>query len=197
MDNSPQSERSEPAQPAAGQADIGPAQPGRRSFLMWVSAAVATVVGVLLAVPVVRYVLYPIYARGEAASWSKLGPTSDYASIKAPISRDLHLTQIDGWRESVSTKAVYVTTGNRPGSLNGVEALTAICPHLGCEVPWNAEAGRFECPCHGSVFAKDGALIHGPALRGMDTLPLQTEQGNLMTKYEYFQALLPYKKQVD
>ena len=31
-------------------------------------------------------------------------------------------------------------------------ALSQKCPHLGCHVPFCESSGRFECPCHGSVF---------------------------------------------
>lgn len=37
------------------------------------------------------------------------------------------------------------------------------CSHLGCSVNFNADAKRFECPCHGSVFAINGDVLHGPA----------------------------------
>jgi cytochrome b6-f complex iron-sulfur subunit len=43
----------------------------------------------------------------------------------------------------------------------GAYALSTICTHLGCVVKANAEG--FECPCHGSGFARDGAVKKGPA----------------------------------
>ena len=27
--------------------------------------------------------------------------------------------------------------------------INAVCTHLGCVVPWNVQANRFICPCHG------------------------------------------------
>jgi cytochrome b6-f complex iron-sulfur subunit len=47
-------------------------------------------------------------------------------------------------------------------------ALSEKCPHLGCHVPFCASSGRFECPCHGSVYDLAGEYIKGPAPRGMD-----------------------------
>jgi cytochrome b6-f complex iron-sulfur subunit len=43
----------------------------------------------------------------------------------------------------------------------GVYALSTVCTHLGCIVKANPKG--FECPCHGSGFAKDGAVTKGPA----------------------------------
>ncbi len=41
--------------------------------------------------------------------------------------------------------------------------LNAVCPHLGCVVPWDQGAGKFVCPCHGSEYTKEGGLAKGPA----------------------------------
>jgi cytochrome b6-f complex iron-sulfur subunit len=43
----------------------------------------------------------------------------------------------------------------------GVYAISIICTHLGCIV--KPTANGFECPCHGSGFARDGAVVRGPA----------------------------------
>lgn len=48
----------------------------------------------------------------------------------------------------------------------GLIALSTVCTHKGCEVRLMPEA--FECPCHGSAYARDGAVVEGPA-----TQPLQ------------------------
>jgi len=43
----------------------------------------------------------------------------------------------------------------------GVYAVSTICTHLGCVV--RPVVDGFECPCHGSRFAQDGAVTRGPA----------------------------------
>lgn len=43
----------------------------------------------------------------------------------------------------------------------GIAAVSSRCSHLGCTVTANARG--FECNCHGSMFARDGRVIRGPA----------------------------------
>lgn len=51
---------------------------------------------------------------------------------------------------------------------DGLMALYWKCVHLGCTVPWNAGAGKFMCPCHGSVYDTTGQNVAGPAPRPLD-----------------------------
>ena len=58
-----------------------------------------------------------------------------------------------------------------------VVAFSEVCTHLGCRVPFIDETGRFECPCHGSVFTREGDYVEGPAPRGMDRFEVQVVEG--------------------
>lgn len=49
--------------------------------------------------------------------------------------------------------------------------LSAICPHLGCIVRWNAVEASWDCPCHGSRFTPDGRVLNGPALTALQPAP--------------------------
>jgi glycine/D-amino acid oxidase-like deaminating enzyme/nitrite reductase/ring-hydroxylating ferredoxin subunit len=45
-----------------------------------------------------------------------------------------------------------------------VHAVGLTCPHMGCTVRWNAAETSWDCPCHGSRFSHDGAVLDGPAV---------------------------------
>jgi glycine/D-amino acid oxidase-like deaminating enzyme/nitrite reductase/ring-hydroxylating ferredoxin subunit len=65
-------------------------------------------------------------------------------------------------RDGLAKLAVY---RDESGS---VQRLSAICPHLGCIVHWNALERTWDCPCHGSRFGIDGHVLNGPALVGLE-----------------------------
>lgn len=54
----------------------------------------------------------------------------------------------------------------------GLYAISGICPHLGCRLKWNGQEGHFLCPCHGSLFDREGVPLQGPADRPMPRLLL-------------------------
>jgi cytochrome b6-f complex iron-sulfur subunit len=49
-------------------------------------------------------------------------------------------------------------------------ALSEICTHEQCDTA--VTNNRFECPCHGSIFAADGSVIRGPST-GESITPLR------------------------
>ncbi len=59
-------------------------------------------------------------------------------------------------------------------------ALYQKCPHLGCRVPYCETSGRFECPCHGSVYNRKGEYLRGPAPRGMDSFGVSVEKDKVL-----------------
>lgn len=159
----------------------------RRSFFGVLLAIGTAGMGTLLAIPVLRYVLYPLYAKSGKGTWSHVGGMDEFSNLAQPIRKPLTLQQVDGWREVDSSQSVYVTKGE-----NGeLAVLSAICPHLGCTVAWHKTQKEFICPCHGGRFAADGKHISGPPPRGMDILPHKVQDGKLLVRFEYFRENVP------
>ena len=55
-------------------------------------------------------------------------------------------------------------------AVNGAEALIGlltppkkVCPHMGCALKYNPAEDTWDCPCHGSRFAKDGKVLDNPS----------------------------------
>ncbi len=69
-------------------------------------------------------------------------------------------------RSGLKKVAVYK---NENGNL---QAFSAVCPHLGCIVQWNAEEKSFDCPCHGSRFTCSGKVVNGPAKTDLKALSI-------------------------
>jgi Rieske Fe-S protein len=42
------------------------------------------------------------------------------------------------------------------------KGFSTVCPHRGCNVS-KVENGTIDCPCHGSKFDLEGAVVNGPA----------------------------------
>lgn len=57
------------------------------------------------------------------------------------------------------------------GDNNDFYVMSAECTHEGCTVRrMDAVSKVMVCPCHGSQYAMDGTVIHGPALQSLRTL---------------------------
>ncbi len=146
----------------------------RRTFLMNVGIALNAAVALLVATPVVAYLLGPVLRRKEYLQWIAIGHVSDFPvgetkliSFQNPFS--------DPWDGETAKLPAYV---RRPAS--GEFTVFAInCAHLGCPVRWFSESQLFMCPCHGGVYYADGSRASGPPERGLFTYELKVQGGRL------------------
>jgi len=58
---------------------------------------------------------------------------------------------------------------------NNLHTCTAVCPHLGAILHWNAEEKSFDCPAHGSRFTTEGKVINGPATSDLKKLEIKED----------------------
>jgi len=164
-----------------------PLDGSRRSFLGVLLGLASTFVGALLAIPVLRYIFYPVTASAEDSDWAEVGSVASVSDLQAPLRQTLDLKQRDGWREIASQPVVYII--KEGGKL---KALSAICTHLGCTVPWNPGRNEFVCPCHGGTYSANGTHISGPPRRSLDSLETKVSGDKLMVKYQYIRPDVPY-----
>ena len=74
------------------------------------------------------------------------------------------------------------------GSSEDFIALSSTCPHLGCQVHWEAHNNRFFCPCHNGVFDPTGKALEGPPAEAGQSLPrypLKIEDGLLFIEVPF------------
>jgi Rieske Fe-S protein len=73
-----------------------------------------------------------------------------------------------------------VDVGGRAGGVyrsdGELRAVSAVCTHMGCLVGWNPVDRTWDCPCHGSRFAQDGRVVHGPATEPLEEVPWSSDQ---------------------
>jgi Rieske Fe-S protein len=167
----------------------------RRGFLKTATVLIGGAIGAVLAVPIVRYVLFPVRRRIVLGAESPV-PVADEAAVKPgapPLRVQIRAPeQRDAWSKvtDVPLGAAWLSRGED----GKVRALSATCPHLGCAVDFDPQAGHFRCPCHTSAFGPDGKRLSGPAKRGMDELDAHVEDGKVLVRFERFKQDIPDKE---
>lgn len=61
-----------------------------------------------------------------------------------------------------SGQGVTIRRRGNEGTAADFQALSSVCPHLGCQVHWEQPNNRFFCPCHNGVFDPEGKAVAGP-----------------------------------
>ena len=112
------------------------------------------------------------------APWSALPEDGSPVSVAVVIPEP-----VDGWNRMPPTTVGTVWL-RRVGS--DVDALSSICPHLGCGVDWESSSRRFFCPCHISYFRVGGEVESGPSPRGMDPLDCRVRNGEVEVRFQRF-----------
>src|SRR5271167_23294 len=83
-----------------------PSLEDRRSFLGVLLGLGSVFVGGLLSVPLIRFALFPLLRRTTELKSSPVGELADFASITEPVLKTIRIEQVDGWRKTISEKAV-------------------------------------------------------------------------------------------
>ena len=148
----------------------------RRQMFMKIAALFNGAVGVVLAIPIVRYLLSPVMGARKSGyeSWISLGSIDQFpsgetrlATYRNPVAQasDGETADIPCWVRHVDDSKFQVFAIN--------------CAHLGCPVRWFPQSGLFMCPCHGGAYYSDGARASGPPERGLFEYPFKILDGRL------------------
>ncbi len=116
---------------------------GRRDFLNGIAGAAIGIAGAGSAVVTVKYLSPNVLF--EPPTTFRAGPPDEYSANSVTYFPE---------------QRVYIVR-----SAEGFYAVSAVCTHLGCITQWKPDLDWIACPCHGSRFNKDGAVLQGPAPR--------------------------------
>jgi Rieske Fe-S protein len=59
------------------------------------------------------------------------------------------------------------------------EGFVARCTHAGCVLP-SVTGATLDCPCHGSRFGLDGAVLRGPAVAPLTPVAVKVQGGEVI-----------------
>jgi len=188
-----------------------PDEQSRRTFMANAVIALGGVIGLGIAIPVIESLLPAAGASSD--QWSPLTPQEAAAFKKVtdePVRIAFTVKDVNGYFGEAdvdqSVWAVKATEqqlrAERPELFAaskppydvvnmGFVIFSPICPHLGCKYDWNKTQHKFICPCHGSEYSELGKHEAGPALRGLDPLPLRDYQGKVQITWIEYQSNTP------
>src|SRR5262249_6494249 len=127
--------------------DRGPVR--RRGFLKLVTVALGALAGAVLAIPALRFVIFPTRKKIVDGPDDLVLVASADAVGEKPLRVEITTPkQRDAWAkvENVRLGAAWLV---REGG-GEIRAFTTTCPHLGCSIEFDAKADSFRCPCHTS-----------------------------------------------
>jgi len=142
---------------------------------------------VTVAAPALSYLLHPVGRRTVTAAAEPIDAIAVDALGAEPVRVPLVARTVrDAW--SAATDVPLGAAWIRVDDKGNVQALSSVCPHLGCAVAFDRGAKEFRCPCHDSSFAVNGERQRGPSERDMDPLPLVIEKGRVKISWVRFRA---------
>lgn len=101
------------------------------------------------------------------------------ASNGFTVNLETELKSVNNFVAKSGFIVIRTASGN---ALSSFVAYSSVCPHAGATVEYNAGSSSFLCAAHGSTFSSTGALIQGPATRGLAKLDLEISGTTLRVK---------------
>lgn len=137
------------------------------------------IVGLLLAVPIVRFILSPVTRQRRLGyeSWLSLGSLQQFPAGQTRLAtyRNPMVNQWDGVTADIACWVRHIEADT-------FQVFAINCAHLGCPVRWFPQSSLFMCPCHGGAYYEDGSRASGPPERGLFEYTYKIEDGKLFIK---------------
>ncbi len=151
----------------------------RRDFAKFVSAAVGTLMGAAMGIPVIGYLIDPALKAESGEALIPLGPLDSYP-IGTPKSFSFTRSNVNGWEKTVNSYGGYVLRKSASETL----VLSNRCTHLSCAVNWDEARNEYLCPCHDAQFGVEGEVLGGPPPHPLDRYESEVaEDGTLMIRF--------------
>ena len=130
----------------------------RRKFLQWGIYGVGAAVTLAIGVPIAWYFISPALQSTDSSKiLVEIGNPADFAKQTTPKAVPADYKYVDTFKGVEGSKTVFVRALKDGASEpQDFQVLDSTCTHAGCSVAWNAQANKFKCPCHGSIFSIDG-----------------------------------------
>lgn len=148
----------------------------RRGMLVKLGIGLNGAAGIVLAVPIVRYLLSPVLRERKPGyeSWLSLGLLAQY-----PVGQTRLATFQNPRRGPTDGVTADIPCWVRNIDGRKFQVFAINCAHLGCPVRWFPQSGLFMCPCHGGAYYSDGSRASGPPERGLFEYRYKVKQENL------------------
>lgn len=155
----------------------------RRTFLLATTGLLGTGIAAVAGVPSIGAATFPLDnpTTSGGAEPVPAGPIGRFGD--EPTRVDLYADRRDAWNRFEDVKVGSAWVLRLEGRL---VAFSTVCPHLGCAIDYDPKARNFVCPCHNSVFDREGNVVHGPAPRPMDRLDVEADGKLVKIRYRRF-----------
>jgi menaquinol-cytochrome c reductase iron-sulfur subunit len=160
----------------------------RRGFIGWALGIGAGLMAIVAGVPQ-AVALLAIPARAKTQGFVDVTKVSDLTA-GTPTALAFSSETADAFNVSLLPHNVWAVKT----SDTAVTVFSPVCTHLGCQVGWDPATQHFVCPCHNSIFTKDGTVVSGPAPRALDQLPSRIKGGVLSVQWVDYTPGIPAKQ---
>lgn len=150
----------------------------RRNFAKFMTAALGSIMGVVMGIPIIGYLIDPALKTESGEAWIPLGPLENFP-MGTPNVFSFTRSNINGWEKTVNSYGGFVLRKSETDLL----VLSSHCTHLGCTVNWEDARGEYVCPCHNAQFSLEGEVLGGPPPRPLDRYETNVEEGVLMIRF--------------